>query len=142
MTPVVAASKVFPFPLMGQWDLSGERFTTTCPFVYDDAAKGWRVYVPAGLETDFSSIPRVVWAWFPKTQFPAAGVVHDHLYRHPYAFVGGVRVRLSRGQCDDMWRRVLDLSGCRRTKRLSAWLGLRAGGWAAWNKYREAEGNE
>lgn len=129
MTPIVTGH--FPVPLRGEWDLSGDRFTTTDTFVYHDAEKGWHVEVPAGTVTDFSSIPRVLWPWFPPTEAPAAGLVHDWLYRHPEG--------RSRRLCDEMWRRILDLSGVRKSKRLTAWLGLRTGGWVAWGRYRERE---
>lgn len=142
MTPL--APGVFPYPLRGEWDLSASdvRFTLTDPFVYDDAEKAVKVYVPSGTVTDFSSVPRVLWSWFAPTEFPAAGVVHDQMYRHPHAFSRGTRIPLTRGQCDDIYRRILHLSGCRKSKRLAAWSGLRIGGWAAWNKYRKAERGE
>lgn len=136
MSTVVA---VFPELPLGRWDLEGERFTTFQPFVYHDSQNAVRVYIGSGFVTDFSSIPRAVWWWFPKTSYPAAGLLHDHLYRHPYAYIHGVRTRLDRGQCDELWRRALHLSGCRKSKRVAAWMGLRAGGWAAWNSYRKAE---
>lgn len=140
MTPTVHAieSKCFPLPLLGFFDLSGERFTTTAPFIYNDEEKGIYLEVPPR-STDFSSIPRAAWVWFPKTQYPAAGLVHDQLYDVPFAIVDGVRKELSRGECDDIWRRILDLCGCRKSKRLSAWAFLRAGGFVAWNKYRRRD---
>jgi hypothetical protein len=138
VTPLLNIA-AFPLALRGEWDLAGERFTLVEPFIYNDTEKGVYVSVPAGFETDFSSIPRAVWMWFPKTQYPAAGLIHDRLYDEPVAWLHGVRTALNRGQCDDIWRRILHLSGCRRTKRVSAWLALRAGGWLAWQNHRQRD---
>jgi hypothetical protein len=42
------------------------------------------IRIPAGCETDFASIPRVLWALLPPTgPYGKASVVHDFLYRTP-----------------------------------------------------------
>lgn len=125
MTPL----PYFPLPLRGEFQDFGERLTLTEPFVFVDDTE--RIEVPAGFCTDFNSVPRPLWVWFPPWQFPEAAVIHDYLYRNP----GG----RNRDQCDVIHRRILHVSRCRKSKRLVAYLGLRSGGWVAWNRYRALE---
>lgn len=124
-------SPIFPLPINGQFSDDGERFILDMPFVYNDDEKDYLIEVPAGFETDFNSVPRAFWGYFPPWQFLDAGVVHDFLYRYPG--------NLSREECDDIHRRILHLKGCRWTKRQLAYLALRSGGWKPWNKYRKME---
>lgn len=138
MAPHPDVAKIFPLPLIGSWDLAGEVFTTSERFIYNDEEKGIYLEVPPR-RTDFSSVPRAGWWWFPKTQYPAAGLVHDQLFDEPFAIVAGVRKEMSRGECDDVWRRILHLSGCRKSKRVLAWSVLRMGSWRAWNDHRQRD---
>lgn len=85
--------------------------------------------VPAGTETDFSTIP-----WFGRTlvhwsKVDVAGVVHDWLYQ-----TGCV----GRARADTVWRLVA-LAGEHHANGFQAWVGwagLRIGGWYAWDRYR------
>lgn len=130
-------SAIFPLPLNGQFSDDGRRFTLDLPFVYVDAEKDIRVEIPAGFETDFNSVPRVLWGYFPPWQYLEAGLVHDWLYKAPDAFKSAsLKPPLTRQQCDDIHRRILDLKGCRWSKRQTAYAALRMGGWKPWNEYR------
>ena len=111
------------------FDYSGERAVIRERFEFVDGDE--RVVVLPGFVTDFNSIPRPLWPWFPPTEYPAAGIVHDWLYQHP----GG----RSRGDCDRIHRRILEIYGCRKSKRSMAYAGLRMGGWLPWRRYRKAE---
>lgn len=130
----------FPLPLRGEFHDNGERIILLSPFVYEDKDKQIIVKVPEGFESDFNSVPRPLWGYFPPWQYPEAGVIHDWLYRHPEGFMNlqktGQQTPLSREDCDDIHRRILDILGCRWSKRQVAYLGLRAGGWRPWNRYR------
>ena len=122
----------FPFGgVRGEFDLSGNGrvLTLTAPFRFIDGDT--QIDVPECFTTDFNSVPRPLWVWFPPWESPEAGVVHDYLYRHPG--------NLNRGQCDDLHRRILHIKGMRKSKRLAAWLGIRGGGWRTWNRYRDEE---
>lgn len=128
--------RYFPYgPVSGDYPFedNGKHFILDRAFRYIDSIDGepFAVTIPAGFETDFNSTPRIVWSWFPPQECPEAALVHDWLYQHP----GG----LSRGFVDRVHRRVMELKGERATKRLAAWLGIRAGGRFAWNRYRQAE---
>lgn len=91
------------------------------------------VVVPAGTETDFSSIPsfgRFVVRW---SQVDIAGVIHDWLYR-----TGEV----SRREADAIWY-ICARSGETRANTLQAWVAwasLRIGGGPAWSGARRADG--
>jgi hypothetical protein len=116
----------FPLPLVGEFQDAGRHFRLVADFAYIDQKD--RIVIPAGFTTDFNSIPRPLWVWFPPWQYPEAGVVHDFLYRYP-----GPR---SRKECDEIHRTILHKLGCRKSKRVAAYLGLRAGGWHPWGAYR------
>lgn len=135
----------FPLHLAGEFSDDGRRLTLEHPFIFDDRENGIGVRVPAGFQTDFNSVPRPLWGYFPPWQYPEAGVIHDWLYKAPNAFweyvpeSNGFRAPtriLSREECDSIHRRILELKGCRWTKRQLAYAALRAGGWKPWNSYR------
>ena len=54
-------------------------------FVYESTVHGDRcLTVPAGFETDFTSIPRFFWRLLPPTRtYGKAALIHDYLYRTP-----------------------------------------------------------
>lgn len=121
------------FPLgyvTGQFKDAGRHLTLTESFLYVDEGG---VFIEAvwGFETDFNSTPRCIWSIFPPWEFPAAGVIHDWLYRHP-----GTR---SRADCDAIHRRLMEIDGASRFLRVSAYLALRVAGWKPWGDYRRAE---
>lgn len=151
--PSNSSANYFPLHLAGEFSDDGRRLTLDRPFIFEDFEKGIRVEVPAGFQTDFNSVPRPLWGYFPPWQYPEAGVIHDWLYKSPQAYfqwksfgdgkLGSygfdwfpATVPLERQQCDDIHRRILDLKGCRWTKRQLAYAALRSGGWVPWNKYR------
>jgi hypothetical protein len=118
------------FPLgyvTGQFKDAGRHLTLTEAFLYVDAG-GVSIEVPRGFETDFNSVPRGLWNFFPPWEYTAAAVIHDWLYRYP-----GTR---SRADCDAMHRRLMEIDGASRFLRVSAWSQLRAWGWKPWNEYR------
>jgi len=108
--------------------------------------------IPAGFETDFSSIPRHG-RWLVRwSKVDVAGVVHDWLYREKYSNCGADALWYllpligndneayqKRYEADRIWYLVA-LSGKHRANRFQAaagWAGLRLGGWYFWNKVRK-----
>lgn len=92
-------------------------------------ANGLTFDIPAGFETDYSSIPAAA-RWLVRwDRVDIAGVVHDYLYKEaPYG----------RRRADQMWRRVAT-RGDHHANWVQATLGyygLRVGGWWAWRKHR------
>lgn len=118
----------FPFPLTGTFTDNGRRFALAAPFVFVDGEV--KVEVPAGFVTDFNSVPRGLWNFFPPWEYPEAGVIHDFLYR----FNG-----MSRACADVIHLRILELKGASWWKRYTAYAGIRVGGGAAWDRYRQEE---
>ncbi len=122
------STSYFPHPLQGEFLDNGRSFLLTEDFIFEGEAQ--RIVVPAGFVTDFNSVPRGLWNFFPPWEYPEAGVVHDYLYRY-----NGI----SRADADAIHRRILELKGCPWFKRQAAYYALRIGGSVPWNRYREAE---
>ena len=120
----------FPVPLRLAIHKKGRHATLLEPFKFVDLDEYGEVLgeylVPAGFQTDFNSVPRGLWNFFPPWEYPEAGVVHDFLYHAPEWE--------SRASADYAHRRVLELLGAGWFKRWSAWLMLRLFGWFAWQK--------
>ena len=114
--------------LVGTFKDNGRRLTLFHALTYTDAERV--ITVPAGFVTDFNSTPWGLWNFFPPWQYPQAGVVHDFLYQ----FNG-----VTRAEADQVHARILEALGCGLFKRRTVYLALRAGGWVAWKRYREAE---
>lgn len=88
------------------------------------------IVIPAGFDTDYSSIP-VALHWFVHwSKVDMAGVIHDWLYR-----VGG----MDRKEADLIWRDVA-MTGRRRASKFQAQgcylVGLRFGAYLSWCFYR------
>lgn len=125
-------AKHFPLGgIHGEFDLvqNGRVLTLSEPFAFVDGRV--RIDVPAFFTTDFNSVPRPLWFWFPPWEAPEAALIHDWLYRNPGTF--------TRAEVDGLHRRIMDIKGERKSKRVAVWLGIRSGGWKPWNEYRRAE---
>lgn len=110
----------------------GSRFIVMEPLVY--AAKDDAMYiVPPGTETDFASVPRILWNVLPPFgKHSRAAVLHDWLYQTaPH--------RMSRSAADDLFRQAMDVCGVGWFTRQTMWSGVRAGGWGIWKRYRQAD---
>lgn len=116
---------VFPFPLLLRY-IDGRRWILEGPFVYLDR----HIFIPAGFETDFNSIPRGLWNILPPTEFGEASLIHDWLY---------VNNGVKRGKADRIYLEVLKLLNAARWKQQLMYRGVRWGGWLAWKRYRAAE---
>jgi hypothetical protein len=124
------SSRYFPLPLRMEIHDNGRLATLTAPFVFIEWADQLdpiiKIEVPAGFETDFNSVPRGLWNFFPPWEYPEAGVVHDYLYRLPGPH--------SRSEADRVHRRILEILGCPWWKRWGAWTALRSFGWVPWKE--------
>lgn len=98
---------------------------------------GWRIAVPAGFITDFASIPRVLWSLIPpRGRYNRPAIIHDYLYHYaPVDSTTGARV--TKGRADAILREGCKNVDDRLTQRWTIWLGLRLGGFVAWNNYRK-----
>ena len=101
-----------------------------------------RVVVPTGFETDFASVPRLLWPVLPPTgKYTAAAVVHDWLYQHPWVVLTGLVVTkiLNRAECDGIFNEAMQVLSVGTWTRRTVYSGVRVGGWVTWRKYRAKE---
>jgi hypothetical protein len=76
--------------------------------------------IPAGFITDFASVPRLLWSFFPPTGlYTKAAVLHDFLY---------IVQLISRKDADGIFKRVMKEAGVGRIKRYLMWKAVRIGG--------------
>lgn len=95
------------------------------PYAYENEEIS--VLIPEGFTTDFNSVPRGLWNFFPPWEYPEAAVVHDYLYGHPDI--------QSRALADRTHRRIMIENGAPKWKAWAAWTALRTFGWIAWNAH-------
>lgn len=91
--------------------------------------------VEAGFITDFSSYPFYSRILVRFDRVDIAGVVHDWIYYHGLT---------TRSEADRIWRNVA-MSGHHHANLFQAWLswvGLRLGGWVAWNRHKRRRENQ
>lgn len=123
-------------------DDGGFPFTFIAPLSYGPTFIGGQyviVTVPAGERTDLASIPRLLWVVLPPVgrEDPAAGL-HDYLYQHaPVWRLGGPAT--TRAEADHVLLEAMTVLGVPWWQRWAIYLGVRAGGWVVWNRYRAKE---
>lgn len=116
----------------------GIRTTLTRSLIYT-TRDGWRIKVPRGFVTDYASIPRPLWVVIPpRGKYNRGAVVHDWLYKNaPIDPRTGKPITQQRA--DEILREACENCDDRLTQRWTIYLGLRAGGFVAWNNYREVK---
>lgn len=73
----------FCLPLALEY-LDGRSWRLLSAFTFGSVTYQGVIAIPAGFETDFASIPRVLWAVLPPTgPYGKAVLVHDAIYRTP-----------------------------------------------------------
>lgn len=102
----------------GKWRL-------TAPLVYQSDVAGATFTAPAGMVTDFASVPRAPFAYMLfGDRASEASVIHDYLY--------GSHL-VPRAMADAVLREASAVTGVSWFARNSMWLGVRAFGWLHWN---------
>ena len=98
------------------------------PFDYDiGEVGGEKIVVPMGTITDFGSVPRLFWNIIPPIGPATRGfVLHDYLYQIQ---------TYTRSKSDSILLEALGVLGIKWFKRWSIYLGVRSGGWLAWNSH-------
>jgi len=101
------------------------------PLIYDSGILDKTITVPEGFCTDFASVPRVPFV------FEAFGdrahresVIHDFLYQ---------TAMVERSVADRVFLEAMKVRGKKPWIRWCMFLGVRLGGWKAWNDHREKE---
>ena len=83
--------------------------------------------IPAGFVTDGASVPRGLWNLFPPFgKYNKAALLHDWLYQFG---------TMTRAQADRAFLEAMKELGVGFVTRWAMYLGVRAGGWAAWDGY-------
>lgn len=101
------------------------------------------VYVPVGFTTDFASVPRIPLVWLAAGGVGIkASIIHDFMYRNGFISVLGKHKlpTISRKEADRIFYKALRASKICLGRALLMYLGVRAFGWKAWNRYRKADG--
>ena len=112
---------------------NGGTFVVAEPLVYQSVVLGGLLVVQPGFPTDFASVPRGLWNILPPIgRYDAAAVCHDKLYRDG-AFEGRA---IDRGTADRVLLEAMEVYEVNRLQRWLIYAGVRAGGWAAWRRYR------
>ena len=98
-----------------------------------------RLVIPAGVTTDFSSVPWY-FSWIAASEkHDLAGIVHDQLFKwgrwQPHGY------KIDRARADEVWRLVAQAGqvSCSPREAWVMWSGLRLGSWRPWRKYRRGD---
>ena len=108
----------------------GRRFTLLEEIFYV-TSDGYTIVASAGRTTDLASIPRLLWAIIPFSgRYDYAAILHDQLYGEHRE----VSIRFNRKQADNIMLEVMTASGVPWGQKWLIYIGVRLGGWMAWNK--------
>lgn len=92
------------------------------------ASDGFHASVPVGYDTDFASVPRILWPILPPTgSYTKAAVLHDWLYWEGLT---------TRAEADAYFLEAMRDCGTALWQRVLIYMGVRIGGWWTWNNYR------
>lgn len=108
----------------------GEYWVLGNDLVFPIRDTGQRIVVPRGFVTDFASVPRIFWTFFPKHgEYTRAAIVHDFLYWEQ---------RCNREQADELFDIVMEDSDVDSTSRFTIYAAVRVWGSSAWEENAEA----
>lgn len=138
--PVVAAQlpPEFPFPLRLE-RVAPMRADVMALFAFDSPSLG-RVEVEAGFDTDYASVPRVLWNLYPPDgDYTPAAVIHDALYWHQATKeTGGQPV--TRAEADVCFLEAMEALAIPFARRRMLYRAVRLGGACAWEANAVAQG--
>ena len=106
-------------------------FELTAALIFETAFEnsrnvGVRVRVPAGFTTDFASVPRFLWWWFPPSgRHSKSAVTHDYLYCQASG--------CSRWLADALFREAMAQDGVGWWKRTAMYYAVRLFGGGAYH---------
>ena len=111
-------------------EINDSTFRVDKPFSYQSVFLQGIVTVPENFPTDFASVPRlpIVYSLFGDSGHMAA-VIHDYIY---------FTALVVRPSADRVFLEAMKASGIPLWKAYPMYLGVRAGGWMAWNAHRKA----
>ena len=108
----------------------GNRGELLDDFIYLSEVLEDIIVVPKGFETDFASVPRILWNILPPIgKYTKAAVIHDYLYAKGE--------NLTRNKADAVFLEAMRDLDVWEVTRFSMWMGVRLGGWVPWIRYRK-----
>ena len=111
----------------------GEYWVLGSELVFTIRETGQRIVVPRGFVTDFASVPRIFWTFFPKHgEYTRAAIVHDYLYWQQ---------QCTREQADELFDIVMEDSEVDTASRYTIYAAVRVWGDDAWEGNAEAKAN-
>ena len=102
----------------------------------------WSIFVPAGTETDFASVPRIFWPICPPLdKGDRAALAHDYLYQGGTLVVNRFdpdqeRLPVDRKEADLIYRGLMEFYGVPAWRVFLYYWAVRLGGWWAWHSRR------
>lgn len=102
-----------------------------------DLPDGRQAHIPQGFILDFASVPRIfAWLFPPFGPLMMGAVVHDYIYKRSHLLIvmnqNMIKEGFSRRQADQLLYAITaDQTGI-KIGALTAWAGVRVGGWFAW----------
>lgn len=99
-------------------------------FSYQSDVASQIITVPVGFYTDFESMFR----WVPVLYAMLGDLAHEPAVIHDWLYYSA---KTTRQMADDVFFEAMGVIGIPDWRRYPIWWGLRAGGWAAWNKHRK-----
>ncbi len=127
--PLASCTTVRP-PSLIPFD-DGEYWVLGSELVFTIRETGQRIVVPRGFVTDFASVPRIFWTFFPKHgEYTRAAIVHDFLYWQQ---------QCTREQADELFDIVMADSDVDTTSRYTIYAAVRVWGDDAWEGNTEAK---
>ena len=109
--------------------ITGDIRITLSELTYYSNLKKCLIVVPKNFPTDLGSIPVLLQNIFPKDGKAMFGyILHDYLYKT------GI---FTRNECDAILEEAMQSLGVVKWRRKSVRVGLKVGGWVAWNKHRK-----
>lgn len=127
---VMAACTTARPPTLIPFD-DGEYWVLGNDLVFTIRHTGQRIVVPRGFVTDFASVPRIFWTFFPKHgEYTRAAIVHDYLYWQQ---------QCTRSQADELFDIVMEDSDVDTTSRFTIYAAVRVWGDDAWDGNQQAK---
>lgn len=105
---------------------------------YHDDLTDIDIWVPEGFSCDFGSVPSLFTGLVPRIgKVAGAYILHDWLYRNcgKVMLSEYLDIKLSRTNADRIMLEAMDEHNMNWWRRNAAWMGVRIGGSAAWDKY-------
>lgn len=101
----------------------GERYRLLLDLLYKSSKYREDILVPEGYVTDFASVPRVFWTFFPpSSDYTKAAVVHDYLCDKAKLSEHNI---IERRKADDIFLEAMEVLGVSWWKRYIIWSSVR-----------------